>query len=113
MTKIIVGKPQRSRWRDALFGSYVYELTRKCGDIDVYVISGERDAPPPPVPRRLREKKSHTPYVGALATVALCTAIGFLTFGVFEIVNIVMVYLLGVLAVSMRGDRGLRSWPRC
>ena len=111
VTKIIVGKPQRSRWRDVLFGSYVYELTRKCGDIDVYVISGERNAPSPPAPRQAAEKKSRLPYAGALAAVLVCTAIGFFLFRVLgpdreKLVNIVMVYLLGVMAVSMRWGRG-------
>ena len=41
-TKIIVGKPRQSRWQDLLYGAYVYELARKCGDIDVYVISGDQ-----------------------------------------------------------------------
>ena len=108
VTKIIVGKPQRSRWRDLLFGSYVYELTRKCGDIDVYVISGERDAPTPAAPRQRIEAKSRIPYLGALTAVGICTAIGFLMIGRFEypIVNIVMIYLLGVVAVSLRWGRG-------
>ena len=58
------------------FGSYVYELTRKCGDIDVYVISGESDGRPShwtarPTPRR---RKLLT--WAAFAVVALCTAIG-------------------------------------
>ncbi len=111
VTKIIVGKPQRSRWRDVLFGSYVYELTRKCGDIDVYVISGERDVPSPPAPRQVAGKRSRVPYAGALAAVLVCTGIGFILFRVLgpdreKLVNIVMVYLLGVMAVSMRWGRG-------
>ena len=30
-----------TRWQEWSDGSFVYELTRKCGDIDVYVISGD------------------------------------------------------------------------
>ena len=46
VTKIVVGKPQPSRWRDEMFrGAFVYELIRRCGDIDVYVISGDTDQP--------------------------------------------------------------------
>ena len=52
VTRIIVGKSLQPRWKELLRGSLVYELTRRSGDIDVYVISGdtetdERVAPPP------------------------------------------------------------------
>src|SRR4051812_34810032 len=38
VTKIVVGKPQRPRWRDVLFGSVVDDLVRRSGDIDIHVI---------------------------------------------------------------------------
>jgi two-component system, OmpR family, sensor histidine kinase KdpD len=106
VTKIIVGKPQKSRWRDLLYGSYVYELTRKCGDIDVYVISGERDAPAPAGPRQVAEKKGRVPYLGALGTVAGATTLAFAMYDYFSLVNLVMIYLLAVVAVSLSFGRG-------
>ena len=36
VTKIIVGKPLRSRWKEWLFGSVVDDLVRGSGDIDIY-----------------------------------------------------------------------------
>src|SRR5262245_40191043 len=44
VTKIIVGKTLQPRWRELLFGSFLYELTRASGDIDVYVIRGEEES---------------------------------------------------------------------
>jgi two-component system sensor histidine kinase KdpD len=41
VSKIIVGKPVHSRWRDVVFGSVLDELVRHSGEIDVYVISGD------------------------------------------------------------------------
>ena len=41
VTKIIVGKPVRSRWKEWVFGSVVAELVRYSGEIDIYVITGE------------------------------------------------------------------------
>ncbi len=41
VSKIVLGKPIRPRWKDALFGSVRDDLERNSGDIDVYVISGE------------------------------------------------------------------------
>ena len=43
VTKIVIGKPQRSRWRELLFGSVVDDLVRRSGEIDIYVIRGEAE----------------------------------------------------------------------
>ncbi len=45
ISRIIVGKPNQPRWKELLGGSYVYELTRRSGDIDIYVISGDTTPP--------------------------------------------------------------------
>ena len=37
VTKIIVGKPVRSWWKEWVFGSVVSDLIHKSGDIDIYV----------------------------------------------------------------------------
>ena len=39
VTRILVGQPARSRWRDFLQGSVVDQLIRQSGPFDVYVIS--------------------------------------------------------------------------
>ena len=57
MTKLVVGKPTHSRWRDLLFGSVLNELIRRSGEIDVYVISGD-EAPRSPLPERPVERAS-------------------------------------------------------
>ena len=36
VSKIVLGKPGRPRWREVLFGSVVNDMVRKSGDIDVY-----------------------------------------------------------------------------
>ena len=41
VSKIVIGKPTRPRWRDLLVGSVRDQLERESGDIDVYVIAGE------------------------------------------------------------------------
>src|SRR5262249_4816304 len=52
VTRIVLGKPARPRWREALFGSVVNELVRRSGDIDVYIITGEREGPQPSTTER-------------------------------------------------------------
>lgn len=39
--KIVVGKTERPRWKEFLFGSFVDSLIRESGDIDVYVVRGD------------------------------------------------------------------------
>jgi two-component system sensor histidine kinase KdpD len=105
VSKIVVGKPPRSRWREVVFGSVVDELARNTDEIDVYVISGEHDNFRPPA-RRLPEQTSDgSAYGWMLAVVVGCTALNWLLFPVFEKANLVMVYLLGVILVAMRGGR--------
>src|SRR5512147_258251 len=41
VTKIIVGKPVRARWKEWVFGSVVAELVQQSGETDIYVITGE------------------------------------------------------------------------
>src|SRR5262249_40439697 len=106
VTKILVGKPREPRWKEILWGSFVYELTRKCGDIDVYVISGEGEPESGAVDRGAPRAVDYWPYLWALLVVVLCTGVGFLMFPHFAPVNLVMVYLLGVVAVAVRYGQG-------
>lgn len=39
--KIVVGKTERPRWKEVLFGSFIDSLIRESGDIDVYVVRGD------------------------------------------------------------------------
>ncbi len=114
VSKIVVGKPLEARWKEYLRGSFVYDLTRKCGDIDVYVISGEadqaeRDAADKSeagLPSEAAPQRQLLAYGMAVAVVAVCTALCFLLFRHVAEVNLVMIYLLGVLIVSLSSGRG-------
>ena len=55
VTKIVLGKPARPRWKEWLQGSVVNEMARRSGDVDLYVISGfgsELNARRPPAVRK-------------------------------------------------------------
>jgi two-component system, OmpR family, sensor histidine kinase KdpD len=106
VTKIVVGKPKQPRWKELFHGSLVYELTRKCGDIDVYVISGDAQ-PAGAAAAPLREKRrSRLDYLWALGVVLGCTGLGAAMSPHLEPTNLVMVYLLGVVAVALWLGRG-------
>jgi two-component system, OmpR family, sensor histidine kinase KdpD len=124
VTKIVLGKPSRAGWRRWLLGSVVDTVVREAQDIDVYLLAGTEKAA-----RRdglsaddalLRRSRAYlglpeaapTPkrrwprYAVAVAAPAACTAIGFLESGTIELINLVMIYLLGVMLVASRFGRG-------
>jgi two-component system sensor histidine kinase KdpD len=106
VSKIVVGKPERPLWRRITMGSIVDTLVQGSGEIDVYVISGDRDDPRPLPPRPWQPPTRWPPYGYALAVVALCTGIAWAMFPYFALSNLIMVYLLGVIVVATRYGRG-------
>jgi two-component system sensor histidine kinase KdpD len=107
VTKIVVGKPTRSLWRRILLGSIVDALVQGSGEIDVYVISGEREEAAPVVPVRRPSGAIDWPgYARGLAIVAATTGLCWGMFLLVELADLIMVYLLGIMLVSMRQGRG-------
>jgi len=106
VSKLVLGKPAHPRWRDRLRGSLVDDLVRTSGDMDVFVISGEaaeRAEPARPARRRPRDWRG---YAFATAVVASATLFSWAMVGRFELLNLVMMYLLGVVLVATRYGRG-------
>ncbi|GAB4433025.1 MAG: DUF4118 domain-containing protein [Chloroflexi bacterium OHK40] len=107
ISKIVIGKPERPRWKDMLFGSVADDLLRKSGVIDVYVLSGDFGDSEPPLREQLQPTSPWQSYMAVPALVALCTALALIVdkVGIGE-ANIIMLYLLGVLGVALAGGRG-------
>jgi two-component system sensor histidine kinase KdpD len=107
VTKIVVGKPTHARWRNLIKPSFLDDVVRQSAEIDVYVISGIPGgdpaslAQPDPV-RDPPRRSSIAGYVAALGVVTASTAIAWVAFGRSQLADVVMVYLLGVVLVSMR-----------
>ena len=106
VSKIVVGKPERPLWKRIAMGSIVDTLVQGSGEIDVYVISGDRDDSRPVPPRPWQAQTDWPPYAYALITVAICTGIAWAMFPYFAFSNLIMVYLLGVIVVATRYGRG-------
>jgi two-component system sensor histidine kinase KdpD len=106
ISKIITGKPRRSRWRDLISRSPVDELVRLGGDIDVYVLTGE-PGETKESPELVQPKGIHRPeYEIGLLYFVLATTLSFLMFPYFELPNLIMVYLLGVMVTAIYCGRG-------
>jgi two-component system, OmpR family, sensor histidine kinase KdpD len=105
ISKIVVGKPERTRWQEFFFGSVVNQLARKCGEIDLYVISGERGERLPEAKRSLQKSFSWTGMGFAVLTVAFITGLNLFLFRYLSIANLIMIYLLGVVWVAYRYGR--------
>lgn len=106
VTKIIVGKPLRSRWKEWLFGSVVDDLVRGSGDIDIYVMTGEAGVGKPLMTGLLQRTSDRRNYGYASIVVIACTALSWGVFPYFGQANLIMVYLFGVVVVATRWGRG-------
>ena len=105
VSKIVIGKPGRSLWRRIVLGSVVDALVRGSGEIDIYVVSGDRKTEPMKVPRIRPQPLDWQEYALALGTVGVCTGLAWLMFRHVGLSNLIMVYLLGVVVVATRAGR--------
>jgi two-component system sensor histidine kinase KdpD len=106
VTRILVGKPTHSRWRDRLRGSVLDELVRGSGAIDVHVITGDaEEGRPRPVPRPGPAAQVRD-YVEGIGVVLVVTTVSLLVRDHVQTIDIAMLYLLGVVLVSSRLGQG-------
>jgi len=107
VTRIVVGKPRRTRFQRIFLGSIVDALVLGSGDIDVHVIGSGADEGATVAPvRRAALPTDGAAYTQAAVVVALATGVAFGLFPFSELSNLVMVYLLGIVIVAMRTGRG-------
>jgi two-component system sensor histidine kinase KdpD len=112
VTKIIVGKPMHSVWRDFLFGSVLNDLIRKSGTIDVYVITGDAtiSSQPPDSIALLNRRWRWKNYLYATAIIIFFAMLASFMFPYFATANIVMIFLVGIVLVAVWYGRGPSVW---
>ncbi len=106
VTKIIIGKPIRPRWREIITGSIVDKLIYASGDIDVYVINASTEKKQPILPSEWRPHSPLSRYFLGLGLVAIATFIGMAVLGTLEPANLVMLYLTSTVIAAIFLGRG-------
>ncbi|MDD2582875.1 MAG: sensor histidine kinase KdpD [Desulfuromonadaceae bacterium] len=106
ITKIVVGKPNKPRWREILHTPVVDHIIRRSGAVDVVVVSFDQEdsAKTTAVPRH-RHSFELRGYAASLALIAAATVLCELLRPFLEPTNMVMFYLLSVVVASVRLGR--------
>lgn len=111
-TRVIIGAPKRRGWRTWLRPSTTTKLIAGARGFDVLTIAtaGQTQADRPRM-SNTRTVADNRPihwkrYGFALGVTALSTAVAFFMYPYLELVNLVMVYLLGVTIAGLRLGRG-------
>jgi two-component system sensor histidine kinase KdpD len=106
ITKIVMGKPNKPRWREIINPPVVDRIIRRSGAVDVVIVSFEQDtsaqAHPSPKRRRPFELRG---YAASLALIAAATILCELLRPFLAPTNMVMFYLLAVVVASVRLGR--------
>ena len=105
ITKIVVGKPAKSRLRELLRPPVVDQIIRKSGQIDVYVVSIGQNNREVSLPQRSKEAILWREYVTSCVFVAGASLICWALIPFFSPTNMVMIYLLAVVLAAIRLGR--------
>ncbi len=105
ITKIVVGKPAKSRLRELLRPPVVDQIIRKSGQIDVYVVSIGQNDREDGLPQRSKEAILWREYVTSCVFVAGASLLCWALTPFFSPTNMVMIYLLAVVLAAIRLGR--------
>jgi two-component system, OmpR family, sensor histidine kinase KdpD len=106
ITKVIVGKPIKPRWREMFRGSIVDQLVYASGDIDIYVISARDGKMSLAMPTDWQPHRPLARYALGLLLVAVSTVLGLTVRTDLEPTNLVMLYLASVVISAIFLGRG-------
>ncbi len=110
VTQIVLGKPTHSRWRDVLQPPFLDRVVRQSKEIDVYVMSGLSEdgaiSKSAASPEPARQRPSALAWAVSVAVVLASTLVSSVLFGHDQLADVVMLYMLGVVLVSMRFGSG-------
>ena len=100
---VVIGKSQRSRLHEMLFGSITSEIVRRAGNVAVHVISGdERESSPKAIATRsVSAGIEPIPYLASAAFVAVALGFGIFLARFLDVQNVALVFLTAVLVSAV------------
>ncbi len=105
-SKVVVGKPIKSRWRNFIEGTLSDKIIQKSGNLDVYVVTGQAEKhEESDLSERLAALKP-MPYVWALVLVAFFTIFGIFTDAILDPIDQALIYLTGIVLIAVKHGRG-------
>jgi len=94
---IVVGYPEKPRWRELITGSFTANLMRRSGDINVFVVSGRPSAHPGRPLFSLWGDVGRHAWIGGVVSVAVMTLACMALKSCLGLVNITMLMILPVV----------------
>ncbi len=106
VTQMMIWKTIYPRLRSFFKRSLADELVRNCGEIDVYIMTGESDKSKESKPAVIKQSMPWSIYGIAISIVGIATLLDLFLSPYFKEANLIMVYLLGVMLVALFGKTG-------
>jgi len=97
ISKIVVGRPHRSRWLELFRGSVSDQLIHGSENIDVYIVGSKAEPEEAEKLPAVQSSQWWWGYLEGLAVVVVATIIGELLRPHFDPTNLFMLYLVGVI----------------
>ncbi|QDQ28893.1 DUF4118 domain-containing protein [Chitinimonas arctica] len=109
--KLVIGHRLRPGWRRKLLPGLADRLAERAVDLDLYLVGSDEAMPLPQrgAPVRL-QRPDWRSYAWTTVYVAVTTALATPLLAVFDLANVVMVFLLAVVWAALRYGRGPGAW---
>lgn len=104
--KLVIGHRLRPGWRRKLLPGLADRLAERAAELDLYLVGIDETAPPPDERRAPLGQLDWRGHGAAAAIVAVTTVLAAGLLSVFDLANVVMVFLLAVVGISIRYGRG-------
>jgi two-component system, OmpR family, sensor histidine kinase KdpD len=106
VTRIVIGKTSKPRWREIIFGSLADGLIRASDGIEITVISSFVDESNDEK-KQLRHKPFNVkPYIYSFISVSLATIGGFLIIPYMDILNVIILYFITLTGIAAFFSKG-------
>uniref|UniRef100_UPI003F493321 DUF4118 domain-containing protein n=1 Tax=Cupriavidus necator TaxID=106590 RepID=UPI003F493321 len=104
--KLVIGHRLRPGWRRKLLPGLADRLAERAAELDLYLVGIDETAPPPDERRAPLGQLDWRGHSAAAAIVGVTTVLAAGLLSVFDLANVVMVFLLAVVGISIRYGRG-------